>query len=312
VTLDQQVSDVRSFNRFYTRQLGLLDEHYQGSRFTMPEGRLLYEIATRGHTTGAELARSMDVDPAYISRMLRRFLSEDLVALTPNLADRRSNSVALTGDGDTACTEIVSSSNASVARLLEALDPPRREALLGAMRTIRAILGDRAEEGGPVVLRPHRIGELGWLIHRQGLLYNQQFGWNIDFEAMIAGLYAEYEQAPGAPPKQLWIAERNGRVAGSVFCMPSEGVEGSAQLRMLYVEPDARGLGIGQTLVDQCVSFARDAGYERMRLWTHSIQQAARRCYAKAGFEIVEEWDHRSFGKNLHAEVWEQRFSLRG
>jgi GNAT superfamily N-acetyltransferase len=175
------------------------------------------------------------------------------------------------------------------------------------MRTIRSIFGD-ASEASPVVLRGPRLGEFGWLIHRQGLLYNQQYGWNMEFEALIAGIYAEFERASEVPPKQLWVAEQNGMVVGSVFAMPSENIAGSAQLRMLYVEPEARGQGIGKLLVDQCVAFARDAGYERMRLWTHSIQVAARKLYAGAGFNLVEEWDHESFGKQLHAEIWELRF----
>ena len=237
----QQIADVRAFNRFYTRQIGLLDDHYQGSRFSLPEGRLLYEISTRGHTTGAELARSLGVDPAYVSRILRRFLGDDLVALTPSATDRRSNAVALTREGDAAYAELDAASSASVAGLLGPIDPMRREALLAAMRTIRAILGDDSAAAATVVLRPHRIGELGWLIHRQGLLYNQQYGWNGEFEALIAGIYSEYEAAPATPPRNLWVAERNGMIAGSVFCMPSDGLEGSAQLRMLYVEPEARG-----------------------------------------------------------------------
>jgi GNAT superfamily N-acetyltransferase len=175
------------------------------------------------------------------------------------------------------------------------------------MRTIRALLGD-ALPPAPVILRPHRIGDIGWMVHRQGVLYNQQYGWNGEFEALIARIYYEYETAPEAPPKALWVAEREGRIMGSIFVMPSEGVPGSAQLRMLYVEPEARGQGIGKTLVDQAVSFARNSGYERMRLWTHTIQESARRVYAGAGFQIVESEPHHQFGKDLIAEIWELRF----
>jgi GNAT superfamily N-acetyltransferase len=191
--------------------------------------------------------------------------------------------------------------------LLQPLDPQRRSALVAAMQTIRTLLGDESRTS-PVVLRPHRIGELGWLVHRQGLLYNQQYGWNGEFEALIARIYNEYATAPDRPPRDLWIAERNGEVAGSIFCMPSEGIEGSAQLRMLYVEPAHRGHGIGRMLVDQCVAFARGAGYARMRLWTHTIQEAARKLYAGAGFTVVESEPHTSFGKSLVSEIWELRF----
>ncbi|HHY50622.1 MAG TPA: MarR family transcriptional regulator [Alphaproteobacteria bacterium] len=305
--MDSDIADVRAFNRFYTRQIGLLEEHVARSRFSLPEGRLLYEVATRGRTTGAELGRELGVDRAYISRMLQKFVAEGLVVSSPSETDRRSNDLTLTAAGEAAFRELDSATSAGIAALLAPLDPARRQALLAAMQSIRAILGEGTERG-PVVLRPHRIGELGWLIHRQGLLYNLQYGWNGDFEALIARIYNEYHFAPETPPKALWVAEQNGAVAGSIFCMPSEGLEGSAQLRMLYVEPEARGQGVGGMLVDQCVAFARGAGYERVRLWTHSVQEAARKVYARAGFTIVEEWDHRSFGKNLHAEIWELRF----
>lgn len=306
--MDQDIAEFRAFSRFYTRQIGLLDEHFNDSRFTLPEGRVLHEIATRGHTTPAVLARALDMDPAYASRLLHKLVAEDLLALTPNPEDRRSNHVALTRDGDAAYAQLDAASGKAVGALLAPLSDDSRRALLAAMRTIRTALGDETLASGPVVLRPHRIGELGWLVHRQGLLYSQQYGWNGEFEALIARIYYEYETAPTNPPRNLWIAERDGTIVGSIFCMPSEGLEDSAQLRMLYVEPEARGLGIGQTLVDQCVRFARDSGYVRMRLWTHSVQVAARRCYERAGFAVVEEWDHHAFGKDLHAEIWELRF----
>jgi DNA-binding MarR family transcriptional regulator/GNAT superfamily N-acetyltransferase len=298
------IADIRAFNRFYTRQIGLLGEHINQSRFSFPEARLIYEIATRGHTTGAELARALGVDPAYVSRLMRKFIADEIVALTPSIADRRANNVALTRDGDAAFKELNAASDEAVAELLKPIDPMRRDALLAAMRTIRSVLGD-AMPAAPLILRPHRIGELGWLVHRQGLLYNQQFGWSIEFEALIAGLYSDFELAPETPPKALWIAERQGAVVGSVFVMPSQGREGTAQLRMLYVEPEARGLGIGRMLVDQCISFARDNGYSRMRLWTQSVLESARRIYAAAGFECVETEGHHSFGKDLVGEHWE-------
>jgi DNA-binding MarR family transcriptional regulator/GNAT superfamily N-acetyltransferase len=304
--MESDIAEVRAFNRFYTRQIGLLDSHVYDSRFTLPEGRLMYEIAQRGHTTGAELARVLDVDPAYVSRLMQKFVADELVAVTPSATDRRSNQVALTRDGDTAFAELENGTNASVDAMLEPLDPMQRRALVAAMQTIRDLLG--APENTPVTLRPHRLGELGWLIYRQGLLYNQQYGWNGDFEALIARIYNEFHFAPESPPKKLWVAERAGQVAGSIFCMPTEGLEGSAQLRMLYVEPAARGQGIGKRLVEECVAFARDSGYERMRLWTHSIQKAARKLYEAAGFTIVETANHKSFGKDLESEIWELRF----
>jgi DNA-binding MarR family transcriptional regulator/GNAT superfamily N-acetyltransferase len=299
------VSDIRAFNRFYTRQIGLLNEHFNDSRFSLPEGRVLYEIASRGHTTLAEIARSLGMDPGYASRLLHKLVGEELAALTPNPGDRRSNSVALTQDGSLAFAQLDATSNGAVAELLRPLDETQRRALVAAMRTIRTILGD-AMPAAPLTVRPHRLGELGWLIHRQGLLYNQQFGWNAEFEALIAGLYRDFEQAPPNPPKALWIAERNNAVVGSVFVMPSEGREGTAQLRMLYVEPEARGLGIGRMLVDQVVAFSREHGYSRVRLWTQSILASARKIYSAAGFTLVETKPHHSFGQDLVGEIWER------
>ncbi|MGN6100897.1 MAG: GNAT family N-acetyltransferase [Devosia sp.] len=156
-----------------------------------------------------------------------------------------------------------------------------------------------------MLLRPHRVGELGWLIHRQAVIYNQQYGWNGEFETLIAKLYHDYETAPPAPPRALWIAERNGEVAGSIFATPSEGRPGTAQLRMLYVEPEARGIGLGRMLVDQCVRFARESGYRRVRLWTQSILVPARKIYAAAGFELVDTAPHHSFGVDRVGENWE-------
>lgn len=305
--MGNQIDDVRAFNRFYTRQIGLLDEHYSDSPLSLAEARVLYEIDARGHTTGGELGRALGIDRGYLSRMLRKFGDAELTAMSPSLTDRRSNNIALTADGDIIVERLNQKTEEAVSNLLHPLTAEERSRLIQAMRTIRALLGDELP-AAPVILRPHRVGELGWLVHRQGLLYHEQYGWNGDFEALIARIYNEYHFAPETPRRALWVAEQDGVIAGSIFCMPSEGIEGSAQLRMLYVEPAARGQGIGKALVDQCVRFARDAGYERMRLWTHSIQEAARRLYAAAGFTIVEEWDHQSFGKDLHAEIWELRF----
>ncbi len=173
------------------------------------------------------------------------------------------------------------------------------------MRTIRRLLGDTLPSS-PVVLRPHRLGELGWLIHRQAVLYNEQFGWNAEFETLIARIYHEYEAAEDDPPKALWVADRNGAVAGSVFVTPNAKLRGTAQLRMLYVEPEARGLGLGTQLVAQAVDFGRRSGYARMRLWTQSVLVSARHIYAAAGFTLVESGPHHSFGKDLVGEYWER------
>lgn len=301
---DQIIACVRAFNRFYTRQIGVLEEHMVQSPFSLAEGRVLYEIRARGHTTARDLSQALGLDPAYVSRILQRFLQRDMVALSPIPGDRRQNSIALTPDGDAAYDGLDKASDAAVAALLKPLDDGRRRELVSAMATIQRILGEPTGESA-VVLRPHQIGEIGWLIHRQGVLYNWQFGWNGEFEALIARLYYEYESAPPDPPRMLWIAERAGQPVGSIFVMPSEGRPGTAQLRMLYVEPEARGLGLGTTLVNQVIRFSRENGYRRVRLWTQSVLTSARAIYAAAGFRKVEEEAHRSFGKDLVGEHWE-------
>lgn len=302
-----EIAEVRAFSRFYTRQIGLLQEHFNESDLSLAEGRVLHEIASRGHTTMAEVAASLGMDRGYLSRLMRKLVADELIAYSPNLRDRRSNKVALTREGDAAYAGLSKASNSSVQTLLAPLTDNQRRELVDAMRKIRVLLGDELPPA-PIVLRPHRIGDIGWMVHRQGVLYNQQYGWNGEFEALIARIYYEYETAPETPPKALWVAEREDRIMGSIFVMPSEGVPGSAQLRMLYVEPEARGQGLGKTLVDQAVSFAKNSGYDRMRLWTHTIQEAARRAYARAGFGIVESEPHHQFGKDLVAEIWELRF----
>jgi DNA-binding MarR family transcriptional regulator/GNAT superfamily N-acetyltransferase len=304
---DDVVAAVRAFNRFYTRQIGLLNEHVAKSRFSLAEGRVLYELSKRGHAKGMDLAQALDMDPAYLSRLLRKFVDAGLVVHMPSVTDRRSNETVLTSDGDAAVAELEDLNDDAVDAMLEQVSPADRDALVAAMGSIRAILGDEPKRS-PIILRPHRIGDLGWMIHRQGILYNRQFGWNIDFESLIAGIYNQFQQAPASPPRDLWVAEQNGSVVGSIFVMPSEGIEGSAQLRMLYVEPAARGQGVGTVLVKQAVSFARDNGYERMRLWTHTIQESARRIYAAAGFKIVETIPEDNFGVKMIGEIWELVF----
>ena len=298
------ISRIRDFNRFYTRQIGVLDEHMVRSQFGLSEGRVLYEIARNGHTSAGDIARALKLDPAYLHRILWKFSAANLVSTSPSLTDRRRNEIALTPEGETAFAELDTGSDEAVAAMIAHLDPARRQELVAAMGTIRRLLGDPPPDA-PVILRPHRLGELGLLIQRQGLLYNQQFGWNIEFEALIARIYSEFETAPHRPPKALWVAERAGQVVGSIFVAPSEGREGTAQLRMLYVEPEARGLGLGTTLVRQVVDFARASGYRRVRLWTQSVLASARRIYEAAGFRCVETSQHHSFGKDLTGEHWE-------
>ncbi len=301
---DISAAAVRAFNRFYTRQIGLLEEHVAHSPYSLAEARVLYEIALRGHTTASVLASALGLDRAYLSRILKSFSGDGLIAISPIPSDRRQNQLALTADGDAAVDALNADSDEAVTALLQPLSDEERRRLTEAMLTIRRLLGDDLP-APPVVLRPHRIGEIGWIIHRQAVLYNRQFGWNGDFETLISRIYHDYEEAPESPPKALWIADRGGVVAGSVFVTPSTRDAETAQLRMLYVEPEARGLGLGTQLVAQAVDFARRSGYTGIRLWTQSVLVSARRIYTAAGFVPVESAPHHSFGQDLEGEYWE-------
>jgi DNA-binding MarR family transcriptional regulator/GNAT superfamily N-acetyltransferase len=298
------IAEIRQFSRFYTREVGALDAGHLDTPYSLTEARLIYEVATRGETTAAEVARAMGTDPGQLSRVVARLKETGLLVLTPNARDRRQQDITLSEEGRAAFARLDQATIARIESLLKPLDAAQRATLVSAMTKVRTLLGDGVA-AAPLLLRPHRIGELGWLIHRQALIYNQQYGWNIEFEALIAKIYHDYETAPEKPPKALWIAERNGAIAGSIFAIPAEGRPGTALLRMLYVEPDARGLGIGRILVDQCVRFARDSGYERVRLWTQSMLVPARKIYAAAGFKCVESAPHQSFGADLVGENWE-------
>ena len=300
-----QIDEIRAFNRFYTRQIGLLEEHFADGPLSLPEARVIYEINAKGYVTARDLVQELRMDGGYLSRMLTKFVEAGLTAVSPTPGDRRSNTIALTPDGDLIARRLNTRSHDAVASQIHGLADSQKRELVDAMRTVRRLLRDSALTRGPVVIRDHRIGDLGWLIHRQGIIYNEQFGWNIAFEALIAGIYSEFERAPEAPAKRLWIAEQDDAIIGSIFVMPSDGLAGSAQLRMLYVEPIARGQGVGAALVAQAVGFARQNGYQRMRLWTHANQASARKLYAGAGFRIVETMPETNFGKDLEGEIWE-------
>lgn len=295
------IAAIRAFNRFYTGIIGLLEEGMHKSPHTLSEARLIHEIGKKGSTNASELSRELAMDPGQLSRLVWRLSDLGLIAMSPGIADRRSNVMALTADGDRVYEALNAASDIAAEALLENLSPSQRRDLVSAMGRIQLLLAGPAP-GGPLLLRPHRIGEIGWMIHRQGLLYHLEQGWNGEFETLIARIYAEYAEATGA--KSLWVAEQNGEVAGSVFILPAADEPGSAQLRMLYVEPAFRGLGIGKLLVEQAVSFSREAGYPRIILWTQDCLTSARKIYQAAGFELVREEPHFSFGTMLNGQYW--------
>ena len=250
-----RVEAVRRFNRFYTRQIGLLGKGYLASPFTLSEVRVLYELAHRNAPTAAEIAKSLGLDAGYLSRMLASFRKRGLLARKSSENDARQSHLSLTGKGRAAFRELEAKSEAGVSKLIERLSPVEQARLTDAMETIEGLLGERAEPKVPYLLRPHQPGDIGWVVHRHGVLYAQEYGWDERFEALVARIAFEFIQKFDAKRERCWIAERDGAIVGSVFLAKKS--DRVAKLRLLLVEPSARGLGIGVRLVDECVRFAR-------------------------------------------------------
>jgi len=298
---EQDVATLRGFNRVYTSRLGLLDAHLDQSPFTLSEARILYELANRTDPTAAEIARALRLDPAQISRTIRRFANRGLVATRENPSHGRHQLLSLTEQGRAAFAAAEGNTRRAVGGLLDELSPFRRAALLSAARTITRIF---EEEAVPrPVLRGLKPGDLGLVIARQAILYTGEYGWNGDYEALVARILADFHQSFDPARDAAWIAELDGRMAGSIFLVHGDEPE-VGKLRLLYVERDARGLGVGRMLVAACIARAREAGYKRLDLWTNSILSAARAIYQRAGFVLVDETPHHSFGKDLIGQTW--------
>lgn len=299
---DEAVAQVRAFSRFFTAILGVLDEGLLNSPYTLTEARLIYELAQDGSVEVVDLRRSLDLDAGYLSRILARFEADGLVVRDRSEVDARRSHPYHLPAGRTAYAMLDARSADQVAGLLETLTVEEQARLLDAMRTIRALL-DREPRQRPWLIRPLRSGDLGWVVYRHGVLYAREYGWDETFEALVARIVAEYGEGRDPKREDAWIAELDGQPAGCVFCV--RGDDETAKLRLLLVEPSARGTGIGSRLVDECIRFAREAGYRRMMLWTNDVLMAARRIYERAGFVLVEEEKHHSFGQDLVGQVWE-------
>ena len=299
----RRVDAVRSFNRFYTKQIGVLHEGLLGSPYSLTEVRVLYELAHREQPTAAELGKELGLDAGYLSRILRGFEKRGLIARVRSRTDGRQSLLSLTADGKKAFAPLNARSHDEVAGMLGRLSAAEQDRLIGAMRAIEVLLGARPEPKVPYLLRPHQPGDMGWIIHRHGALYAQEYGWDETFEALVAEIAAKFIQNFDPKRERCWIAEREGEIVGSVFLVRRSKTVG--KLRLMYVEPKARGLGIGSRLVEECIRFARQAGYRKMVLWTNSVLAAARHIYEKAGFRLVHEEPHHSFGHDLVGETWE-------
>jgi DNA-binding MarR family transcriptional regulator/predicted N-acetyltransferase YhbS len=299
------VDDVREFNRFYTRVLGLLRPDLAGSAFGLTEARVLFELAHRDDIAVSELRRELDLDAGYLSRILSGFTASGLATRAKSAADGRRQVVRLTEKGRRAFDELDRRQARAIDTLLAPLDDGQRTRLVAAMGQIRRVLSNQTPRAD-VVLRPPQPGDLGWVVERHGARYAAEFGWDATFEALVARIVAEFAERRDARREAAWIAELDGERVGCVFCMASNNPEAerTAQLRLLLVEPSARGAGVGSRLVDECLRFARRSGYRRITLWTNDVLLDARRTYQRAGFGCDRREPHHSFGHDLVGEYW--------
>jgi DNA-binding MarR family transcriptional regulator/GNAT superfamily N-acetyltransferase len=298
---------LRAFNRFYTRRIGVLGG---GPGLSLAETRLLWELAHTPGLTASELARTLELDAGYLSRLLGGLKEHALLRTQRAPGDARQLQLTLSAAGKRALAPLERQAQAQMVALLEPLDEAQQQQLVDAMTRIETLLGAPARERS-FVLRAHRPGDIGWVTSRHGALYAQEYGWDMHFEALVAHIAASFVERFDAACEACWVAERDGQRIGCVFLVQwrdeasQQPEDGTAQLRMLLVEPSARGLGLGAALVRECERFARQAGYRRIRLWTNSVLLAARALYVRGGYRLLASEPHRRFGKNLVGETWE-------
>ena len=302
--ISARIASIRHFNRFYTGHLGLLDEGLLSSPFSLSQARILYELAQRKESTAGDLCKSLCLDAGYLSRILTGFEKDRLIEKKESKKDARQNLLALTNKGHAAFEPLNARSAEQVRTILAPLSPAQQGDLVNAMRAIESTLNPSSERPAAYLLRQHRPGDVGWVVQRHGELYYREYHYDERFEALVAGIVAEFIQKLDSARERCWIAEKDGENVGAVFLVKKS--TSVAKLRLLLVEPSARGLGIGKRLVAECVRFAREAGYKKIKLWTQSELAAARSIYQNAGFDLANEEKHQSWGrKNLIAETWE-------
>jgi DNA-binding MarR family transcriptional regulator/GNAT superfamily N-acetyltransferase len=302
-SLEQRVGAVRRFNRLYTRQIGVLQDGFLQTPYSLAEARVLYELAQRDRSTATDLVAALGLDHGYLSRILRGFGERGLVVKTASPDDRRQSLLSLTTKGRMAYAPLEQRSQNDVAAMIGKLSAADQDRVVAAMATIETVLWDKPTGDVPYILRPPRPGDMGWVVSRHGALYGQEHGWDERLEALTAEIVAAFVRKQDPRRERCWIAERRGANVGSVFLV--KDTDEVARLRLLLVEPDARGLGIGARLVEECIRFANEVGYRKMTLWTHSVLTAARHIYKQAGFVLVATSKHNEFGKTLVGETWD-------
>ena len=301
--ISQRVAIVRQFNRFYTKQIGLLTEEYLRTPFSLTEARVVYELAHHEQTTATELGSELNLDAGHLSRILRDFKKRGLIVKQRSEMDGRQSVLQLTKKGQAAFATLNGRSHGEIEAMLNKLSAEEQKQLVGAMHIIERLLSAQPEHKAPYILRFHRAGDMGWVVHRHGVLYAEEYAWDEQFEALVAEIVARFIRRYDPIRERCWIAEKDGENVGSVFLVKKSNTV--AKLRLLLVEPKARGLGLGTRLVNECVRFARQVGYKEIILWTNSVLVAARHIYEQAGFRLVEEERHHSFGHDLIGETWE-------
>jgi DNA-binding MarR family transcriptional regulator/GNAT superfamily N-acetyltransferase len=303
--LEDRISAVRRFNRFFTRQIGVLRAGLLHSPYSLTDARIIYELAHRDSVTAADLGRELGLDAGYLSRIVSRLAQQGLLDRLPSESDGRQRLLRLTPAGEQAFALLDKRARDEVAEMLHSLSEEEQQRLLTSMQTIESVFdqGKSFKFAEPFFLRSHESGDMGWVTHRHGVLYRQEYGWDERFEALVAQIVSDFINHYNPARERCWIAEMEGEIIGSVFIVQAS--ETIAKLRLLLVEPQARGLGLGSRLVEECIRFARRQGYKKMLLWTNSILVAARRIYERAGFKLVAQEAHHSFGHDLIGETWE-------
>jgi DNA-binding MarR family transcriptional regulator/N-acetylglutamate synthase-like GNAT family acetyltransferase len=300
---EQHIADFRAFNRFYTKQIGVLNEGLLKSPWSLTEARVLLELAQRTTTSASDLAGDLGLDAGYLSRILRKFKKLGFVNQVNSEADRRRSLLTITDQGAAAFAVLDRDSHDQIGEMIGRLNPVETDRLIGAMKTIGSILDPERSDRAPFVLRPHQPGDMGWVTHRQGYLYWQEYGWDNTFEALVGSITAKFIDDFDPAWENCWIAEQDGEIIGSVFVVKQS--KKIAKLRLLYVEPKARGLGLGRSLVEECIRFARGKGYETLTLWTNDCLDAALQIYVTRGFKLTAEEKHHSFGADLVGQNWD-------
>lgn len=300
---EEKISAVRQFNRFFTRQIGVLREGLLHSPYSLTDARILFELGHRDGMTASALCRELGLDAGYLSRILAKLEQQGLLEKVRSDNDGRQRLLSLTAEGRKAFMLLDQRSRDEVGEMLGELSEEEQQRLLRAMQTIESVLTRGFKFSEPFVLRAHEPGDMGWVTHRHGVLYAEQYRWDEHFEALVAQIVADFINNYRPERERCWIAEMDGEIVGSVFVVQHS--ETVAKLRLLLVEPRARGLGLGTRLVEECIRFARRRGYQKMMLWTNSVLIEARHIYQKTGFRLVAEEPHHSFGHDLVGETWE-------